>query len=83
MTYSFIDTTPNEFNKISMVENISIPVQQFVGHHDDILEEIQGVYDDTTNTWIKNPKHELLKVFHIKCRKREIEHIVREENNLY
>ena len=83
MTYSFIDTTPNEFNKISMVENISIPVQQFVGQHDDILAEIQGVYDDTTYTWVKNPKHELLKVFHIKCRKREIEYIVREGSNLY
>jgi hypothetical protein len=83
MTYSFIGTTPNEFNKIHMVENVSVPVKQFIGHHEDILTEIQSVYDTIRQIWVKNPKHELLKVFHIKCRKREIDYVVKKDNILY
>lgn len=81
LTYSFLGTTPNTFSKISFVENISVPVQQFIGEHKDILQEIKSVYYN--GIWLENPKHELMKVFNIKCRKREIEDLTRINGIIY
>jgi hypothetical protein len=48
-------------------------VHQFIGEHKDILQEIKSV--NYNGTWLENPKHELMKIFNIKCRKREIENL--------
>lgn len=81
LTYSFLGTTPNTFSKISSVENMSVPVQQFIGEHRDILQEIKSV--NYNGTWLENPKHELMKVFNIKCRKRHIEDLIEIDGIIY
>ena len=81
LTYSFLGTTPNTFSKISFVENVSVPVHQFIGEHKDILQEIKSV--NYNGTWLENPKHELMKIFNIKCRKREIENLTQIDNIIY
>lgn len=81
LTYSFTGTTSNNFNKVTMVENASFPAVQFVGQHDDILEEIQCVYYN--GEWYQNPKYELSKIFKIKARMRDILDVRKEGNSLY
>lgn len=81
LTYSFIGMTPNIFDKVAMVENESFPAVQFVGQHDDILQEIQCIKYE--NKWYKNPKYELSKIFNIKVRLRDIIDVRQENNNLY
>ena len=78
LTYSFVGMTPNIFDKVAMVENESFPAVQFVGQHDNILQEIQCI--KYQNEWLKNPKYELSKIFNIKARLRDIID-VRQENN--
>lgn len=73
LTYSYYGTTPNEFNKISNIENIGVPIRQFIGEHNNILREIKCVkYQDE---WLDNPKQELLKIFKIRCRKRDVDKV--------
>ena len=81
LTYSFLGLTPNIFEKISMVENISFPCVQFIGHHEDILRDIQYVKKD--NLWVKHPKHELLKIFNIKTRLRDIVDVYNKNGSFY
>lgn len=78
LTYSFVGMTPNVFDKVAMVENESFPAVQFVGKHDDILQEIQCVKYE--NKWFKNPKYELSKIFNIKVRLRDIIDVRQEDD---
>lgn len=80
LTYSFLGMTPNKFDKVAMVENKSFPVVQFIGQHDDILQEIQCV--KYNNNWLKNPKYELSQIFKVKTRLRDIID-VRQENDIF
>jgi hypothetical protein len=73
LTYSYAGLTPNTFNKVSHIENISYPARTFIGKCDDILQAIQCV--NYNGEWLKNPKWELLKIFKIKCKKRDIEYV--------
>lgn len=80
LTYSFVGMTPNIFDKVAMVENESFPSVQFVGKHDDILQEIQCIQYE--GKWFKNPKYELSKIFNIKARLRDIIDVRQEANGL-
>lgn len=81
LTYSFIETTPNTFNKIAGIQNNSYPVRQFIGEYSDILKEITCV--KYNNVWLKNPKEEVLEIFKVKCKKRDIDKVVLKDGIFY
>lgn len=81
LTYSFFGTTPNGFNKITDIENIGTPVRQFIGPCENIIREIKCV--KYKNKWLQDPKRELLKIFKIKCKKRDIDRVQKIDDVYY
>ena len=74
MTYSYYFTKEPMFNKISDVEILEMPLRQFIGEHD-ILKELLYVYDNNNDTWIKNPKTELIEIYRIDVEKRPLQRL--------
>ena len=81
LTYSFLATTPNKFDKVQNVENIGAPAHQFIGQHDDILQEIQSIFYN--GQWIKNPKNQLIQIFNIRCYRRKVQDLTQIDSKLY
>ena len=68
ITYSYYTTVSNVFDMIQDVENIDIPLKQFIGEHS-IIKEIEDI------------KTTLLKVHSIKAQKRNIQVLYTDNNN--
>lgn len=80
MTYSFLSTQSNLFDKISDVQVVEIPSQQFIGEHD-IIKEIE--YIQYNKQWYKNPKINLLEFYYINTQKRTEEKLIFDGTNYY
>lgn len=80
--YSYYDKPKNSFDKIESIEVVEVPTRQFIGEHD-ILEEITCVYNSATNTWVKNPKIELLNIFAVSAEERNVEKVQKVDDMYY
>lgn len=74
MTYSYYSISQNLFNKIDNVNITEVPTQQFIGEHN-ILSNILDIKLED-NTYIKNPKVELIDFYWIHAMKRPVEKVV-------
>jgi len=59
-----------------------VPTKQFIGEHD-IIKEIEYVYDSLNDTWVRNPKIDLIKFYNLHVQKRSIEKIVKYGGKYY
>lgn len=81
-TYSFYSTQQNIFDKVDNISIIEVPTKQFIGEHD-IIKEIEYVYDSLNDTWVRNPKIDLIKFYNLHVQKRSIEKIVKYGGKYY
>lgn len=72
MTFSYDYYKEPAFNTISNVVVTEVPQRGFIGEHD-ILQEILYVYDDENNTWVKNPKVDVLEIYSIDAERRPVQ----------
>lgn len=64
VTYSYYAPVLSSFDQISNVKIQDIPAQRFIGEHN-ILEEIEYVYDEDSETMIKNPKLDIVFFYYL------------------
>lgn len=72
MTYSYEYTKVPKFETVENVNVIEMPGHQFIGEHN-ILQEL--LYVQHGNSWIRNPKLELVEIYNIQIEKRPLQKI--------
>lgn len=82
MTYSYYSVQSNVFDKIKDVEVTEVSTHQFIGAHN-LINEIEKVWSDEQQSWLKNPKADIIEVYGLTLRERQIERLIEHEDKYY
>ena len=82
MTYSYKSVQSNVFDKIEDVIVSEVSTHQFIGEHN-IIQEIEQVWSDELQSWMKNPKADLIDIYGLTVRERQIEKLVKSEGKYF
>ena len=82
MTYSYKSVQSNVFDKIEDVIVSEVSTHQFIGEHN-IIQEIEQVWSDELQSWIKNPKADLIDIYGLTVCERQIEKLVKSEGKYF
>lgn len=82
MTYSYKSVQSNVFDKIEDVVVNEVSTHQFIGAHN-ILQEIEYVLSEDDQLHLKNPKVDVLDIYGLTLRKRQIERLIKSDNKYY
>ena len=82
MTYSYYSVQSNVFDKIKDIEVTEVSTHQFIGAHN-LINEIEMVWSNEQQSWLKNPKADIIEVYGLTLRKRQIERLIKHEDKYY
>jgi hypothetical protein len=82
MTYSYKSVQSNVFDKIEDVIVNEVSAHQFIGEHN-IINEIEKVWSEKEQSWIKNPKVDLIDIYGLTLRERQIERLIESNGKFY
>lgn len=82
MTYSYYSTQSNVFDKIADVEVNEVSTHQFIGAQD-LIKEIEYVLAEDEQSHLKNPKVDILDIYGLALRKRQVERLIKSDDKYY
>lgn len=80
ITYSYYSVQSNVFDKIENVTVTETSTHQFIGEHN-IINEIECI--KVNGLWSKNPKIDIMDIYHLTLHKRQVVKLVLDNNKYY